>query len=135
MEQAALTFAPADRLEDATPTGDPAALHRLRRWGGMTLVQELVQLFLSLSPERIRTVRTGVVLSDAPAAEAAAHSLGSSCGQLGALRMQRLSMRVERLAGGGELDAVRPLVEELEEELARVRGWLEVNADRLERVA
>jgi HPt (histidine-containing phosphotransfer) domain-containing protein len=135
MEQTALAYTPTHRLEDATPTGDPAALGRLRRWGGTQLVHDLVQLFVQLAPTRIDAVRSALAAMDAEAAEAAAHALGSSCGQLGAMRMQRLSIRIERLAGGRRLLELYPLLAEIEDEYACYMRWLAAQDTGNERVA
>ena len=44
--------------------------------------------------------------------------------QLGAMRMQRLSEQGEQLARSGDLMIVGFLVQDLEDELVRVREWL-----------
>lgn len=119
-----LVSAPALRLEDAIPTGDPAAFARLRRWGGMELVHDLVHLFEQLAPQRLQVVRYAVAAEAAPEAEAAAHALGSSAGQLGAVRLQRLCRHVEMLCAHGDVAAARPVAAEMEEEYARYRAWL-----------
>lgn len=110
--------------ENDLPATDTSALDRLRRFGGGKLVGEMIALFLSAAPERVGAARTGHESGDAPAVEMALHSLKSSAAQLGAMQLQRLSERGERLAKAGTLDGVPRLVQELEEELARVREWL-----------
>ncbi len=135
MEKTAAVPTPTRRLEDAIPTGDAAALDRLYQWGGATLLHKLIQLFLRLAPARIAAIRAGAAAGDARGAEAAAHLLGSGCAQLGGLRMQRISMRIERLAGEGNLAPVRPLAAELEDEFARLSAWLAAAPAAMERVA
>jgi two-component system sensor histidine kinase/response regulator len=103
---------------------DPAALDRLRRFGGGKLLREMIALFLDAAPERIAAARAGVEIGDAAAAEMALHSLKSSSAQLGAMRMQRLSEQGESLATAGTLDIVGFLVQDLEEEWVRVKEWL-----------
>lgn len=119
-----LISAPAHRLEDAAPVGDAAAFERLRRWGGSALVHDLVRLFRGLTPERLQAARAALATCDAAAAEAAAHTLGSSCGQLGAVRMQRLCLRMERLAGAGNLAPAAGVLGELEDEFRHYQQWL-----------
>lgn len=103
---------------------DPAALDRLERFGGAKLLREMITLFLAAAPERIAAARLAVRHRDAGAAEQALHSLKSSAAQLGAMRMQRLCQDGEHRARGGSLAGVPELVQELDEELTRVRGWL-----------
>lgn len=111
------------------PATDASALDRLRRFGGAKLVGEMIALFLSAAPERVGAARTGHLSGDAPAVELALHSLKSSAAQLGAMQLQRLSERGERLAKAGTLEGLPMLVQELEEELARVREWLIISRD------
>jgi HPt (histidine-containing phosphotransfer) domain-containing protein len=118
--------------EKDLPATDASALDRLKRFGGGKLLREMIGLFLTAAPERIAAARLGHLAADAPAVELALHSLKSSAAQLGAMRLQRVSERGERLAKeagegrgkGGRLDELPILIQELEEELARVRDWL-----------
>jgi HPt (histidine-containing phosphotransfer) domain-containing protein len=131
------TLAPTSvrRLEDAVPSCDRVALTRLRGWGGMKLVHDLVQLFGSITPGRLQTVRSALDAGDSPTAEAAAHTLGSSAGQLGAMRMQRLCMRIEALSASGKVEEARPLLPEMEREYQRHQAWLAQETMIMERVA
>ena len=106
------------------PSFDVAALDRLNRFGGGKLLGEMIALFLSTTPERLAAARAGVETHDAGAAALALHSLKSSSGQLGAMRMQRLSEKGEHLAESGALEIVDSLVQDLEEEFVRVQQWL-----------
>lgn len=106
------------------PATDSSALDRLKRFGGNKLLGEMIALFLVAAPERIESARAAMVRGDASAVELALHSLKSSCAQLGALRMQRLSAEGEHRARGGSLDGMQELIQELEQEHARVREWL-----------
>jgi HPt (histidine-containing phosphotransfer) domain-containing protein len=123
------------RLEDEIPSCDRGALARLRGWGGMPLVHDLVHLFGSITPGRLRTVRTALDSGDSPAAEAAAHTLGSSAGQLGAARMQRLCMQIEALSASGRVADALPLLPEMEDEYQRHRAWLAQETMTMERLA
>lgn len=106
------------------PVTDPAALDRLKRFGGDKLLGEMITLFLAAAPERIAAARTGTQGGDAPATELALHSLKSSSAQLGAMRMQRICEQGEQLARVGDLAIIGSLVQELEEEFVRVNAWL-----------
>jgi HPt (histidine-containing phosphotransfer) domain-containing protein len=110
--------------ESALPDTDPAALDRLKRFGGGKLLGEMIALFLVAAPERIGTARSAAAQGDAESAERALHSLKSSAAQLGALRLQRLSELGEHQVRAGSLDGVGELATELGEELSRVEAWL-----------
>jgi HPt (histidine-containing phosphotransfer) domain-containing protein len=106
------------------PATDASALDRLRRFGGVKLLDEMIALFLVAAPERIEEARAAVVRGDVDGAERALHSLKSSAAQLGAMQLQRLSERGEHRARTGTLDGLVPLTQELQQELTRVRDWL-----------
>ena len=107
------------------PATDPTSLERLKRFGGGKLLNEMIALYLSAAPERIGAARAGLEAHDANAIEMALHSLKSSSAQLGAMQMQRLSERGERLAHAATLEDVARIVQDLEEEFPRVQIWLE----------
>jgi two-component system sensor histidine kinase/response regulator len=106
------------------PATDVTALDRLRRFGGGSLLDKMIELFLVAAPERIAAASRAQAAGDAEGVERALHSLKSSSAQLGAVRMQRLSEQGEHQARAGSLDEVAQLTSALEEELARVREWL-----------
>jgi HPt (histidine-containing phosphotransfer) domain-containing protein len=112
------------RADAEEPANDARALDRLRRFGGRKLLGEMIGLFLSIAPERVATARQAYDAGDLPALERAMHSLKGSAAQLGALRLERLSGKGEQLARLGTLDGVPILMQEVDEELARVRAWL-----------
>jgi two-component system sensor histidine kinase/response regulator len=120
-----MTTPPTGEAEAPLPALDPAALERLKRFGGAKLLGEMIALFLAAAPERIAAARAALATEDAAATELALHSLKSSSAQLGAMRMQRLSEQGERLARDGTLMIVGFLVQDLEEEFTRVQEWLE----------
>jgi HPt (histidine-containing phosphotransfer) domain-containing protein len=117
--------APEGENAAEAPSFDPAALDRLKRFGGPKLLGEMIALFLDAAPERIAAARRGSDAGDAAAAELALHSLKSSSAQLGAMRMQRLSEQGEQLARDRSLTTVGALVRDLEQEFVQVKHWLE----------
>ena len=102
--------------------GDPAALARLERFGGLKLRDELTTLFLEDTPVRIASARAALAGGDASAVRALAHMIKSSAGQMGAPRMQHICERLEDPAGSLEM---APALDELDEELSRYRSWLQ----------
>jgi HPt (histidine-containing phosphotransfer) domain-containing protein len=111
------------------PATDAAALDRLKRFGGASLLGRMIDLYLVAAPERIEAAARGAAAGDADGVERALHSLKSSSAQLGAVRMQRLSEQGEHRARTGSLDGVAQLTSALDEELARVREWLLSNRE------
>ncbi len=114
----------AYKAEADHPATDAGALDRLKRFGGGKLLGEMIRLFLTAAPERIASARTALGRGNANGVELALHSLKSSAAQLGALRMQRLSERGELEARDGALASLPGVLEELDQEHARVREWL-----------
>lgn len=106
------------------PPTDSAALDRLKRFGGIKLLREMIAIFLTAAPERLAAVRSGLGTGDVEAVERALHSLKSSSAQLGAMRMQRISEQGEHRARAGATDGLAQLADELDQELTRVRAWL-----------
>lgn len=103
---------------------DPDAIARLHRFGGATLVRELIDLFSSGALERLAAARQAVDAGDSEGARAAFHALKSSAGQLGAVRMQALCEDAEQTAGRGDVAGAATLLAELDVEWALVRESL-----------
>lgn len=104
--------------------GDIEAIDRLRRWGGDALVTRMVGLFQSEAPQRVARIRSGIANERAGEVESAAHSLKSSCAQIGALHMRDISARLEQSASEGDLAAASEMTDRLEHELVRFSAWL-----------
>lgn len=97
-----------------SPILDPAALDRLREWGGDKLVGQMVGLFLSNSPTRMEQIRDGVSGGNAGEAEKGSHSLKSSAANVGAESLRALSAQIEDAATGGDIETVKELLPSLE---------------------
>lgn len=108
---------------DHAPT-DSAALDRLRRFGGGKLLRDMIALFLVAAPERLAAARSAMAAANLSGTELALHSLKSSSAQLGAMRMHHLCDEGERRTRDGSLVGVSAIIDELEQEYARVREWL-----------
>ena len=106
------------------PDLDPDALERLRRFGGARLVGDMISLFLEALPQRLAAARSGIASGDAHAVEHELHALKSSSAQLGALRMNRLSLEGELRARAGTLETVSLILDALDDEQQRVERWL-----------
>jgi HPt (histidine-containing phosphotransfer) domain-containing protein len=118
-----------EKVRDGIAQFDPQALARLNRWGGEQLVREMTALFRAEVPVRLHAAREAVSTGQSADLYRAAHSLKSSCAQLGAVRMTALTERVETLSAQGTLDGIDALLDRLDEEFASVTAWLESGLD------
>ncbi len=107
---------------------DEAAMQRLRRIGGDELISELVTIFLRNTPVRIQSAREAAHSGERQQVMIAAHSLKSSCANLGARRMQQLAAEIETLALNGSTTALPDLIEKLDQSFQCVRTSLEKRA-------
>lgn len=99
-------YTPALPMSDETVI-DPDALARLSDWGGERLREQMIQLFLQNSPERMAQLREGFEADDLRQVERAVHSLKSSAGNVGAVEVNRIAQRLEDLAHDGETEEAR----------------------------
>lgn len=99
------------------------ALERLRRFGGDSLLRDMIDLFLEHAPKRIAGSRQALAVNDLAPIRLSVHSLVASCAQLGAERMRRLSAEAEQ-AVADDPGALAGLLEALEREFAIVRPML-----------
>jgi CheY-like chemotaxis protein/HPt (histidine-containing phosphotransfer) domain-containing protein len=100
---------PAESLIDQTILAD---LRDMPPSDGVSMLQELIDLFLEGAPQRIIQI---VQAASEPAALAFhAHALKSMSLNLGAKRIIELSQKLEELGRSGDLEAVGPLLQELQ---------------------
>jgi HPt (histidine-containing phosphotransfer) domain-containing protein len=114
---------------------DPAALQRLEKWGGPSLSQEIVQLFLENGPSRMDQIRAAMDGEDLDVPERGAHSLKSRAANVGAQHVQRFASEVELAASGGDLQTVRDLIPNLEEAYAQATRELAVMVEEAQNEA
>jgi histidine phosphotransfer protein HptB len=98
---------------------DPAALARLKEWGGEKLLSQMVRLFLDNSPARMDQIRDGMGGGDISEAEKGAHSLKSSAANVGAEELRALAASMERHASQKEEAEASSLLPDLENAYAR----------------
>jgi HPt (histidine-containing phosphotransfer) domain-containing protein len=106
-------------------TIDPAALDRLREWGGEKLLREMLRLFLDNSPVRMEQIRAGVASGTAREVEQGAHSLKSSAANLGARALRDVCAEMEERAHAEDVEGVEELAPRLEDVYASARARLE----------
>ena len=94
---------------------DMRVIADLRELGGDEdpgLLTELIDLFLTDAPGRVRDVETGLATGDIKLVERAAHTLKSSSANIGALTLSSICKRIEELARNQEKDAIKRLLAE-----------------------
>lgn len=114
-------------MSESFPILDPGAFVRLREWGGDELLGKMVALYLKNAPGRLEEIRTGVAEGDGSRIEQGAHSLKSSSGNLGAVRLQRLCQEMEDAGEEGRLDDAQALLPQLETTCEQTLRSLEMN--------
>lgn len=83
------------------PTFEPATLRDIQAAlaeNGPAVVNELLDLFMTDSPQLLETARIGLAEGDLEAVRVSAHTLKSSSASLGALRLSQLSLMLEQAA-------------------------------------
>lgn len=109
------------------PRIDPTVISDLIDLGpetGRELVQELVDLFSREAPARLAVMRESLAAQDRGAIARSAHAIRGSAGNLGAIRVGRLSTEIEQAATHGDLRTISPLLEQLSHELDYVQRSL-----------
>lgn len=114
---------PTTPSADASAVELDRALERLRRFGGDALLRDMIDLFLEHAPKRIAASRQALAANDLAPVRLSVHSLVSSCAQLGAEQMRRLSAEAERAVANNP-DALAGLLEALDREFAIVQPLL-----------
>ena len=119
---------------DHEPILDPTTLEKLRELGrrtGKDIFRRLVMVYLEQSRERIEALRRACRDGDRRVVQEAVHSLKGTSGNLGAMRLSRFCMAVERrletdetLAEGFALE----VVEEYERVVLELRLLVEVES-------
>jgi HPt (histidine-containing phosphotransfer) domain-containing protein len=104
----------------------PAALARLRRFGGERLVRDMAAIFIADMPERLALARSALAAENVDRVAYAAHTMKSSAAQFGAGALERLCADAERAARAGDLVALPALVAGMDRELAAFQSWLDL---------
>jgi HPt (histidine-containing phosphotransfer) domain-containing protein len=99
---------------------DMAAIARLEEWGGVTLRQKMIELFLTHAPERMEGIRNGLEAGDDVLVERSAHSLKSSAANLGAEKLRKIAGTIEAAMERGDRDTARQILPEAEVRLAEI---------------
>jgi len=113
--------------QDAPPLLNLEALENLRALrmdGEPDPLKELVELFVTDTPNRIAQLQEAVKSQSAHDLEASAHSLKGSAGNLGASTIEATCLRLMQLSRTSDLPAAESLVKSVEEDFAKVKTLL-----------
>jgi HPt (histidine-containing phosphotransfer) domain-containing protein len=102
---------------------DPEVLAGLRELddGEGGVLKQLVEMFLNSTPGRIALLKAAVNAKNLKSLNSEAHSLKSSCGNLGAHRMAELCQALEHSISPDAIDELTRLLRDLDGEYERVR--------------
>ncbi len=93
-------------LDDRRVNHEPLAM--LRKMGGATLVQKVLEIFFENTPLQLENIKIGMLAGDMEAVRHATHSLKSAAANVGAIQLSELARTMEQAAREGlpGIDAV-----------------------------
>jgi PAS domain S-box-containing protein len=97
-------------------------LRALDRKGGPSRLERAVSRFADVAPSLVATIKDASAKGDAEALWKAAHSLKSSAGALGARLLQQRCAEIEAQARASGVEAARPFVAPLDDDLTAAIG-------------
>ncbi len=92
--------------------------------GDRAFLAELVDTYLSDSPQLLSQLHSSLAASNADEFRRAAHSLKSSSANLGALKLSAIAKELEMMGKAGALDGAEPRIAEAESEFKQVQDRL-----------
>jgi HPt (histidine-containing phosphotransfer) domain-containing protein len=90
-----------------------------------TFVHDIIELFLTLTPDIYATARAAFADGDPQSVARAAHKLKSQAAYFGARKMVNVCKQLEQHGYAGELSRCERLLDDLEDELDRVVAALQ----------
>ncbi len=99
--------------------------------GEISVFKQLVDTYVSESPDLIQRMDQAAMQNDASALEHSAHTLKSSSHSLGAIELSNLCMRLEKMGREKQIDNAMKLLEDLHGEYQKIETILTANVDEL----
>ena len=112
------------------PAVDSGALVRLDRIGGNDFVVEMIELFLENAPLRLQAAREALEGDDLTTLHRSVHSLKSTAANLGARALQATAQAAEARANEHDLEALPPLLDDLDRQFDEACSELKAERDR-----
>ena len=107
-----------------TKTVDKDVIENLKNLGGQELLVELFDVFISSSQKLIVDINQAINQNNAKALQDNAHSLKSSCGNMGAAVMAELCLKLEKMGQANDLAQAQATAELLGHEFKNVEAEL-----------
>src|SRR5512133_3690546 len=92
---------------------DREAFEMLKSMTDPAFLIELIDVYLSDSPELIEQMRAGLATGNIEQVRRAAHSLKSNSASFGAIRLTTVTRELEMIAKAGTLEGAAPKLEQL----------------------
>jgi PAS domain S-box-containing protein len=92
--------------------------------GGISIIQELIDVYLEDTPSRLHALTQGVASQDPETLKQAAHALKSSSSNLGLQKFANLCKNLELLARNNTTDEAEEVLPQLEREYQQVKIFL-----------
>ncbi len=99
---------------------DAGVIENLKALGGMELLAELHTVFILTSETIITDLHKAIAAGDALGVQDKAHSLKSSSGNMGALRLSQLCLQLEKMGQAKDLTQAKTVVQSLDQEFKQV---------------
>lgn len=116
-------------LDSTVLTLDPAAIERLHHIGGEDLVNQMIQLFIQDSSQRITTAGHAVGEKNFDLISKSMHALKADAGNIGAEHLEQMAIQAESLADEHAVEQLMDLLHKIESEFQQVRTALESGRD------
>ena len=134
--QAPAVTVPAVQQAPAEPAAllDAAALQNLRamrRPGRPDVLGRIIDLFYSDAPRLLGQLEVAAEASDAAALQLAAHTLKSSCANVGALGLSATCREIEQYARGNDVASALQHIRGIQQELDRVLAALAIEKEAI----
>jgi signal transduction histidine kinase/CheY-like chemotaxis protein/HPt (histidine-containing phosphotransfer) domain-containing protein len=110
--------------KDVPPLFDEASLLD-RLSGDRTLAQTIVRSFLADIPQRVLALRNHLDTGDAKGVTYQAHTIKGAAATVGCAGLSRLALALERAGKASDLESARPYLENLRDELERLKKPLQ----------
>ena len=132
--------APAETVETVETAAAPGAildaaalqnLRAMRRPGRPDVLGRIIDLFYSDAPRLLWQLEVAAEASDAAALQLAAHTLKSSCANVGALGLSATCREIEQYARGNDVGSALHHIRGIQQELDRVLAALAIEKEAI----
>jgi len=106
------------------PEFDSAALQRLRKMISASRAEEVLTLYLELTPTRMNAVQDGLRDNDLKLVGRALHNMKSSAGMIGARQLERLALEMEQDVAREDGAALTAKVKLLASAVSEAQRWV-----------